>query len=221
MQIKTFPVTAFGQNCRLIWDDPNHAFVIDPGGEADEIFALSQKLGLKIEKILLTHGHLDHVGGAVALKTLTGAEILGSHIKDKFLFDALPWQAQTFGLPEIAPFYPDRWLKEEEIIQLGGIKLEVLHLPGHSPGHIGFLNRENNLAFVGDVLFQGSIGRTDLPQGDLDTLMHSIHQKLLPLGDEIQIFSGHGNPTTLGEERRNNPFLQPTSSIRSFHFIPQ
>lgn len=207
MNIEIIPVTAFQQNCSLIWDDENNAAIIDPGGEGDRLIQRIEELGLKLNVILLTHGHLDHVGAAMQLKQHFGVEIWGSHPDDRFLFDSLPEQARRFGLAEIAPFVPDRWLEEGEILTLKGFTFEILHLPGHTPGHIGFIEHEKKVAFTGDVLFQGGIGRTDFPRGDYDSLIASIREKLFPLNEDMIIIAGHGAYTTIGQEKATNPFL--------------
>lgn len=209
MNLEIIPVTAFQQNCSLIWDDHHQAAIIDPGGESTTLIKRIEELGLDLTKVLLTHGHLDHVGAAVALKQHFNVEIIGPNQQDKLLFATLPQQCQRFGVEEIAAFEPDQWLKGEgEVISIASFQFEVLHLPGHSPGHIGFIEHNKNIAFTGDVLFKNSIGRTDLPGGDYDTLLNSIKTKLYPLKDEMIIISGHGAYTTIGAEKRSNPFLK-------------
>lgn len=210
MNIEIIPVTTFRQNCSIIWDEQKNAAVIDPGGEAEKLIQRIENLGLNLQKILLTHGHLDHVGAAMKLKKHFGVEIWGSHEADDYWFKNLPEQSRQFGsLFEIEAFTPDRWLNNEgEIIQIGQFNFEILHLPGHTPGHIGFIEHEQKIAFTGDVLFQNSIGRTDFPGGDYQTLLNSIRHKLFKLNDDMIIIAGHGAYTTLGVEKQNNPFLQ-------------
>lgn len=210
MNIEIIPVTAFQQNCSIIWDDEKNAAIIDPGGEAEKLIKRIEELGLNLKLILLTHGHLDHISAAEKLKNHFNVEIWGSHEADRYWFEGLPQQAERFGmLFETNAFLPDRWLNEEgEVIKVGDFNFEVLHLPGHTPGHIGFIEHNKNIAFTGDVLFQNSIGRTDFPGGDHQTLLNSIKEKLYLLPDEMIIIAGHGNYTTIGKEKKSNPFLQ-------------
>jgi glyoxylase-like metal-dependent hydrolase (beta-lactamase superfamily II) len=209
MKYRTIHVTHYQQNCSLIWcDDTKQAALIDPGGEPERLLQAIDEAGLTLALVLLTHGHMDHVGGASAIATQRQVPILGPHEADAFWLEILPQQCEQFGFPPSGTFTPDRWLHDGEQLQLGELTLEVLHTPGHTPGHVVFFCRSGNTAFVGDVLFHGSIGRTDFPQGDHAALIHSITQRLLPLGDEVNVVPGHGPTTTLGEERRHNPFLQ-------------
>ncbi|WP_373100369.1 MULTISPECIES: MBL fold metallo-hydrolase [Pasteurellaceae] len=209
MEIEIMPVTGFQQNCSLIWDEEKNAAIIDPGGEADKLIRRIEALGLQLKRILLTHGHLDHVGAAPKLKAHFQVEIWGPNQADDYWFANLPQQSQKFGmLFEVDSFRPDRWLNENgEIIRIGQLQLEVLQLPGHTPGHIGFIEHSKQVAFTGDVLFQNSIGRTDFPGGDHQALLNSIRQKLFPLGDDMIIIAGHGAYTTIGQEKQHNPFL--------------
>ena len=208
MNIEIIPVTAFQQNCSLIWDDEKNAAIIDPGGEAEKLIGRIEELGLNLEAILLTHAHLDHVGAAEQVKQHFGVEIWGPQEEDRFLFDSLPEQSQRFGMPMIHAFLPDRWLHEGEIIHVGGGIFEILHLPGQTPGHIGFIEKQKKAAFTGDVLFQGSIGRTDLPGGNYTQLISAIREKLFKLNGDMIIIAGHGPYTTIEHEKTNNPFLK-------------
>ena len=205
------PVTPVQQNCTLLWDRASGSgVVIDPGGDVDAIFDAIGQSGMKVEAIWLTHGHLDHVGGAEELKSrLGGVSIIGPHIADKPLCDGIERQSQQFGVPGMfRNVHPDRWLEEGESVGFAGHQFEVLHCPGHAPGHVVYFNRQARFAHVGDVLFSGSVGRTDLPGGDHDTLIGSILVKLLPLGDDVSFICGHGPGSTFGRERQTNPFLR-------------
>ncbi|OOF36505.1 MBL fold metallo-hydrolase [Rodentibacter heidelbergensis] len=208
MNIEIILVTAFQQNCSLIWDDEKNAAIIDPGGEAEKLIQRIEELGLNLKVILLTHAHLDHVGAAKQLKAYFKVEIWGSQEEDRFLFESLPEQAERFGLPHISAFLPDRWLHEGEVINIGDFQFDILHLPGHTPGHIGFIEQEKKVAFTGDVLFQGGIGRTDFPRGNYEQLISSIREKLFTLNDDMIIIAGHGPYTTIGREKVDNPFLK-------------
>lgn len=209
MNYKIIPVTPFQQNCSLVWcEQTRRAALIDPGGEPDKLLAALEREGLTLEKVLLTHAHVDHVGAARALAEAMQVPIEGPQREDAFWLEMLPAQAEMFGFAPIEPFTPDRWLEEGEAVTVGNERLEVLHCPGHTPGHVVFYHRGDRLAFVGDVLFHGSVGRTDFPRGDYRTLIDAIENKLLPLGDEVTFIPGHGPLSTFGEERRSNPFLQ-------------
>lgn len=203
------PVTPFQQNCSIVWNgDTKRGVVIDPGGDLGLIRQGIAETGAAIDRILLTHGHIDHAGGAAELKAELGVPIEGPHIADRFLLDNLEEAAAGYGLSGARDVEPDRWLQEGEQIEIGGTPFDVLHCPGHSPGSIAFINRNLKFAIVGDVLFRNSIGRSDLPGGDHETLIRSIKDKLLPLGDEVAFICGHGPTSTIGEERRSNPFLR-------------
>ncbi len=207
----TVPVTPFAQNCSLVWDDQTkQAAVIDPGGELDRLLEEVKRLGLKLEQIWLTHAHIDHAGGTGELARRLGLPIIGPHPGDQFWIDGLPQQSAMFGFAPAEPFTPTRWLHDGDTVTLGGHTLQVRHCPGHTPGHVVFHSPELKRAFVGDVLFAGSIGRTDFPQGDHDTLIASITQRLWPMGDDIVFIPGHGPESTFGRERRSNPYVGGT-----------
>ena len=207
----TVPVTPFAQNCSLIWDEQTkQATVIDPGGELDRLLQEVKRLGLKLEQIWLTHAHIDHAGGTGELARRLGLPIIGPHPGDQFWIDGLPQQSAMFGFAPAEPFTPTRWLHDGDTVTLGGHTLDVRHCPGHTPGHVVFHSPELKRAFVGDVLFAGSIGRTDFPQGDHDTLIASITQRLWPMGDDTVFIPGHGPESTFGRERRTNPYVGGT-----------
>ena len=208
MKLRVIPVTHYEQNCSLIGcEESGMGALIDPGGEAPRLLQAAEEEEVEIEKILLTHGHLDHVGAARQIARQLDIPILGPHRADAFWLQMLPSQAQMFSFPDLEAFEPDRWLEEGDRIKVGETTLEVLHCPGHTPGHVVFYSAAERLAFVGDVLFQGSVGRSDFPQGDHAALIASIKNKLLPLGDEVTFVPGHGPSSTFGFERRNNPYL--------------
>jgi hydroxyacylglutathione hydrolase len=208
LNYRIVPVTPFQQNCTLLWcPRTNEAAIVDPGGDPDRILAAIAAEGLTPVKILLTHGHIDHVGATMDLAERLGVPILGPHLDDAFLLDALPSQAKMFGFPSVAPFRPGQWLGHGDHVPLGELELEVIHCPGHTPGHIVFFDRDEGLAQVGDILFQGSIGRTDFPRGNHRDLLDSIRNRLFPLGDQVQFIPGHGPMSSFGAERRDNPFV--------------
>ena len=207
IKYKIVPVTPFEQNCTVLWcDETMKAAIVDPGGDLPRILAAIDKLGVTPEKILITHGHIDHAGGAAELAERLGLPIEGPQREDAFWIDGMPAQARMYGFSAVRSFTPDRWLEEGARVTVGNSLLQVLHCPGHTPGHIVFFDEAGRLLLVGDVLFQGSIGRTDFPRGDFDTLIASIHDKLWPLGDDVAFISGHGPMSTIGHERRYNPF---------------
>ena len=209
LQISIVPVTEYQQNCSIVYDDQLRvAVVVDPGGEVEKITAAVADLGVTVEAIWLTHGHLDHAGGAEAAKKQFGVDIIGSHIADKMLLDNIEMTAAGYGLTGMYNASPDRWLEDGDLLQIGEHEFQVLHCPGHAPGHVVFVNHANKLILMGDVLFKGSIGRTDLPGGDHQTLLNSISNKILTLDDDYQFICGHTPPSTVGDERRTNPFLQ-------------
>lgn len=202
------PVTPFQQNCTILWcTATNKAAIVDPGGDVETIRKVIADKGVTPEKILLTHGHLDHAGGAAELAEALGVPIEGPHRDDQFLLDSVETQSREFGIVG-RNAVPDRWLADGETVTVGELSFSVVHCPGHTPGHVVFYNEDVKLALVGDVLFQGSIGRTDFPRGDHAALLSSIKDKLFALGDEVTVLPGHGPVTTIGDERRTNPFLQ-------------
>ncbi len=203
------PVTAFQQNCTILFDaETKVGVVVDPGGDVPRIQAALKQYGIQVEALWLSHGHIDHAGGAMELKELLGVPLIGPHEADRPLLENIEMQAQRFGVAEsVRNCTPDRFLTEGETVSFGDYVFEVLHCPGHAPGHVVYYNRAAAFAHVGDVLFNGSIGRTDLPGGDHAALIHSIKTKLLPLGDEVGFICGHGPGGHFGEERRTNPFL--------------
>lgn len=202
------PVTPLQQNCTLVWDEETkRGAVIDPGGDLDAIQSAIAKSGLEVERIVLTHGHFDHAAGADELRERLSVEIFGPHRADKFLLDGLEASAPAYGLLGARNVEPDRWLDEGETLEIAGRPFSVFHCPGHSPGSLVYVSVADNFALVGDVLFQGSIGRTDFPYGDHDTLITAITTKLIPLGDDINFVCGHGPPSTFGRERVSNPFI--------------
>jgi glyoxylase-like metal-dependent hydrolase (beta-lactamase superfamily II) len=201
-------VTPFEQNCTLIWNEATKVgAVVDPGGDLDLIFRGIDEAGIEIEKILLTHGHIDHAGGAADLRQELGVKIEGPHKNDVILLDNLEKQAEQYGIPDVRNVKPDRWLDDGDRVTVAGHTFEIFHCPGHSPGSVVFFDRAQRFALVGDVLFRGSIGRTDFPYGDHNALISSIKTKLLPLGDDIAFICGHGPPGQFGQERLTNPFL--------------
>jgi hydroxyacylglutathione hydrolase len=207
MEFTILPVTPYQQNCSLVWDEAGRAALIDPGGEAERLLAEVAQRGLALQSILLTHGHLDHVGAAAELRDALGIPIIGPQREEQFWLDILPQQAELFGFPPTVSFTPDQWLSDGDQVDVGSVRFDVLHCPGHTPGHVVFFQPQARLAFVGDVLFKGSIGRTDFPRGDHAALLAAIREKLFPLGDDVRFVPGHGAMSTFGHERRENPFV--------------
>lgn len=187
------------------------AAVVDPGGEIEKIYAAIAEQGVSVVKILLTHAHIDHAGAVAPLSRDLSIPIEGPHREDKFWIDALPMQSQMFGFPEAESFEPNRWLEQGDTVSVGNQILEVRHCPGHTPGHVVFYHRPSDLVIVGDVLFQGSIGRTDFPKGDHATLVASIHRELFSLPEQVQFIPGHGEMSTIGHEQKTNPFASGKS----------
>jgi glyoxylase-like metal-dependent hydrolase (beta-lactamase superfamily II) len=206
-QVQIVPVTPFQQNCSILRAPSGNAAVIDPGGEPDKIMGAARKMDAKIVKIWLTHGHLDHAGAAEEIKRRTGAPIEGPHKEEAFWLTKIRSSWAQFGIEDGEDCTPDRWLDDGDALELDGIRFDVAFTPGHTPGHVVIFNREAKLAFVGDVLFAGSIGRTDFPRGDHQTLINSITGKLWPLGEAMRFVPGHGPMSTFGRERQSNPFV--------------
>ncbi len=208
MRYQIVPVTPFEQNCTVLWcEKTRQSAVIDPGGDIERILRLLEDEKLTLARILVTHGHIDHAGGVAALVERTGVPVEGPHEEDRFWIEGMPQQSKMFGFPNVRSFEPSRWLQGGDKVRFGEVELDVLHCPGHTPGHVVFFHAPSRLAQVGDVLFQGSIGRTDFPRGDHATLIRSIKEQLFPLGDDVAFISGHGPMSTFGEERQYNPFL--------------
>lgn len=208
-QIAIIPVTPFQQNASIIWETATmRAAIVDPGGDVPALLDAVKQLGVKPESILLTHAHIDHAGGAAELAKALGIPVIGPHMADLFLLEGLPGKGQEYGLDTAQVVVPDRWLNEGDTVCIGDVVFDVLHVPGHTPGHIVFVQKDIGFALVGDTLFAGSVGRTDFAYGDGQLLIAGIKQKLLPLGDNVAILPGHGATSTIGRERMGNPFLQ-------------
>jgi len=208
VKVAIIPVTPFQQNCSLlVCEETKKAAVVDPGGDIERILEVAEGQGVVLEKIFLTHGHIDHCGGAAELSDRLGLAVEGPHAEDRFLIDDLPLQGVRFGFEALRAFTPTRWLVGGDEVEFGRVRLQVRHCPGHTPGHVIFFSPEHRLALVGDVLFAGSIGRTDFPRGDHATLLRSIREQLWPLGSDVTFIPGHGPTSTFGEERASNPFV--------------
>ncbi|MEZ8987777.1 MBL fold metallo-hydrolase [Vibrio breoganii] len=208
LQYQVVPVTPFQQNCSIVWcDETMKGVVIDPGGDVKQLLMMIEELQVQVEKLVLTHGHLDHVGGSEELARALNQPIVGPHKDDNFWLQGLEGQSQMFGFPLTEAFEPSQWLDEGDVVTFGNQSLNVIHTPGHTPGHVVLHSESANLAFVGDVLFKGGVGRTDFPKGDFNTLIDSIKSKLWPLGNETRFVPGHGPESTFGSERVSNPFV--------------
>lgn len=208
LRCEIIPVTAFEQNCSLVWDTATlRGALVDAGGEIEHLLARVQHHGVKLEKLLVTHGHLDHASGVRDLAERLELPIEGPHRDDLFWIEALPDHARRYGFPPARSFVPDRWLEQGDSVTVGTLRFDVIHCPGHTPGHVVFHHAPAQLAFVGDVLFQGAIGRTDFPRGNHADLIRSIRERLFPLGDAVQFVPGHGPMSTFGQERKNNPYV--------------
>ncbi|MFA0193157.1 MBL fold metallo-hydrolase [Vibrio artabrorum] len=208
LKYQVVPVTSFSQNCSIVWcDETMEGIVVDPGGDIQQLAAIIEELGVKVVDLVLTHGHLDHVGGTVPLAEILKVNIVGPHKADNFWLQGLENQSQMFGFPLCKAFEPNTWLEEGDKVTFGNQVIDVIHTPGHTPGHVVLYSEQARLAFVGDVLFNGAIGRTDFPQGDFNTLIDSIKTKLWPLGNDVTFVPGHGPESTFGRERASNPFV--------------
>lgn len=208
MQYVVIPVTPFEQNCSLVWcEETKEGALVDPGGDVQRLLDAVASQGVQLKKLLLTHGHLDHAGAAGALAKQLSIPVIGPHQADQYWLDGMPQQSKMFGFPPVEPFLPDQWLQEGDEVEIGSQRLSVLHTPGHTPGHVVFFDEKGKRLWVGDVLFAGSVGRTDFPGGSQEQLFASIRDKLWSLGDEVEFVPGHGPNSTLGEERRYNPFV--------------
>lgn len=206
--LQIIPVSVFQQNCSVVWDENKNAAIIDAGDNAETIIKFVEEQKLNVQKLLITHGHLDHIMAVDKLRTHFNVEVFGSHLDDKELFEQLPDICRQYGLPEVPAFLPDHWLNAGDCVSIGQLTFDIRHLPGHAPGHIGFFDFQNKVAFSGDVLFQNSIGRTDLYKGNFEQLIHSIQTQLFDLDDDFIIIPGHGSHTTIGREKKSNPFLK-------------
>jgi glyoxylase-like metal-dependent hydrolase (beta-lactamase superfamily II) len=208
MKLEVVPVTAFQQNCSVLWcEKTRRAAIVDPGGDLERVLKVIESNGLILEKILITHAHLDHAGATAELARRYSVPIEGPHTGDQFWIEQMPAQAKMFGFPPCEAFVPTRWLQQGDHVTVGELEFEVRHCPGHTPGHVVFFHAPSRFAIVGDVLFAGSIGRTDFPRGNHADLIRSIRENLFPLGDDVTFLPGHGPTSTFGAERRSNPFV--------------
>jgi len=208
MKLEVVPVTAFQQNCSVVWCEKMRlAAIVDPGGDLERVLKVIESNGLTLEKILITHAHLDHAGATAELARRYSVPIEGPHPGDQFWIEQMPAQAKMFGFPPCEAFVPTRWLQQGDHVTVGELEFEVRHCPGHTPGHVVFFHAASRFAIVGDVLFAGSIGRTDFPRGNHADLIRSIRENLFPLGDDVTFLPGHGPTSTFGAERRSNPFV--------------
>jgi hydroxyacylglutathione hydrolase len=208
-RIVLVPVTPFQQNCAIVYnDETKRGAVVDPGGDVASILEAIKQTGVTIEKILITHGHIDHAGGAAELREALGVKIEGPNIEDDFLLQSLPETGAQYGMRDARVVTPDRWLSEGDTVEVAGFTFRVIEAPGHSPGSVVFFNEEQRFAFMGDVLFKGSVGRTDLRRSNHQHLMDAIKSKILPLGDDVTFLPGHGEASRIGDERKSNPYIQ-------------
>jgi hydroxyacylglutathione hydrolase len=208
-RIVLVPVTPFQQNCAILFDEKSkRAAVVDPGGDVPAILEAVKSLGVTVEKILITHGHIDHAGGAAELREALGVTIEGPHKDDDFLLQSLPETGAQYGMMSARVVTPDRWLADDDVVEAAGFSFKVIQAPGHSPGSVVLFNDANRFAFMGDVLFKGSIGRTDLRRGNHEQLLRSIREKVLPLGDDVVFLPGHGEVSRIGDERASNPYIR-------------
>jgi hydroxyacylglutathione hydrolase len=208
LNVAVIPVTAFAQNCSIVWDtQTKEAAIVDPGGDVEKVLARVEREQLSVVKILITHAHIDHAGATVQLKKMLNVPIEGPHPDEQFWIDQLAEEGEKYGIKSFGAFTPDRWLYDGDKVQVGQQVLQVIHCPGHTPGHVVFYHAPTHFALVGDVIFKSSIGRTDFPKGNHADLIYSIRHKLFPLGDEVQFLPGHGPLSTFGAERRSNPFV--------------
>ena len=208
LRYQIIPVTPFQQNCTVFWnEETKKGAVVDPGGDLSLLDKFIDEQGIEIEKILVTHGHLDHAGAVADMAEARQVPIIGPHIDDKFWIDGMPEAAAQYGFPEAHAFEPDQWLEHGDTVEAAGVTFDVVHAPGHTPGHVVFVQKDDKVAMVGDVLFQGSIGRTDFPKGDYQQLISSITERLWPLGLDITFIPGHGPTSTFGQEKQTNPFV--------------